>query len=792
MDDRRAIGLDMPLPPDGWGMPDEQATVVELDDGSIEVTFGEDEAEAPDAAGTDNLAELMEPGERAALATYIIDAVTADKESRAEWVEEMKAALQAAGYDEDKSPRPFEGASRAIDPLILEAALRFHARALPELCPPGGPVRAEVLGKGDDDREAQAQRVSGYMNYYLTEVAREWAPDQDKLLMFLPLYGSVFKKLWIDQERGRPVSRLIWPDDLVVDYYARELEDAERITHKFLMPRASLKALQDSGFYTADPVPDPDQPDIDGLRAASDDIEGRSPSIAEDSEPHEIYECHVKLDLSRWLDSADEGVKPYIVTCEVKSSQLLSVRRNWGEDGRAVEWFVHFQLFPGTGFYGWGYPKILQSLHKATTGPLRALMDSAAFAIMQGGFVTRSFNAEKHDFRLEPGRFIQVDMAAEDLAKSFYSPPFREPSMALNALRESLREDGRRIAAITDAAVGELNTANVPVGTMMAAVEQSSQLTSAIHLRLHRAQRDELRILSRLLGQWLPDEYPYSVAGDDKVIARSDFDDRVDVVPVSDPSAPTQMHRVMMAQMRLQAVQSAPPGMADVRLAYRDLLVAIDPDGADRLMPERDDAPSLDPVSENVRLMAGRPVRASISQDHDSHIAAHSAVLQLVGSMPALASVAPTIMQQGVAHIAEHMAHKYAVMMGAQLGVDPMLFISDDEDDEAPAIPPEIEGRIAKPAADATAAFVQQMMQAMGGGQQGQGDPMAMMAQAELAKAEAAKMGAEARMMSAQLAEKDSERDYEVAKQKLALEAAKKAAEIESGERKVAAQIEAR
>lgn len=793
MDDRRAIGLDMPSPPEGWRTSDDQARVTELDDGSIEVVFGDDERPPADAGATDNLAELMEPGQRASLATYIIDAVTADKESRAEWLEETKAALQAVGFDDDKGERPFEGASRAIDPLILEAVLRFHARALPEFCPAGGPVRAQTLGKADDDRVAQAERVSGYMNYYLTEVAREWAPDQDKLLFYVPIYGDLFKKLWRDDIEGRPVSRLIWPDDLVVDYYARDLRDAERVTHKFLMPRASLKAMQASGFYVRDEVPDPDRPEAEGLRAAADDIEGRTPSIAEDAEPHEIYECHAKLDLSRWLDSAEEGVKPYIITCEVKSSQLLAVRRNWDDKGKAVEWFVHYSFAPGPGFYGMGYPKLLRGIHKATTGSLRALMDSAAFANMQGGFVTRSFNAEKHDFRMSPGKYEQVDMAAEDLSKAFYTPPFKEPSMALNGLRESLREDGRRIAAITDAAVGELSTANVPVGTMMAAVEQSSQLTTAIHLRLHRAQRDELRILSRLLGEWLPDEYPYSVAGDDKVIARSDFDDRVDVIPVSDPSAPTQMHRVMMAQMRLQAVQTAPPGIADIRTAYRDLLLAIDPDGADRLMPERDDAPSLDPVSENIRLMAGRPLRASVSQDHDSHIAAHSQILQLVGSMPALAPMAPMIMQQGVAHIAEHMAHKYAVMMGSALGVDPMMFVSEPEDDdEAPAIPPEIEGRIAKPAADATAAFVQQMMQAMGGGQQGQADPMALMAQAELAKAEAAKMGAEARMLAAQLAEKDSQRDFELGKDKLELEATKAAAQIESGERKVAAQIEAR
>lgn len=765
--------------------------MVELEDGSVEITFGELPPELV-PADVDNLAELMDSGQRERLASYILDAIDADKESRSEWVEELDRALQMAGFEEDKSPRPFEGASRAIDPLILETQLRFHARAMPEMCPPGGPARTLVMGKADDDAEAQAGRVRDYINYFLTELAPEWATDRDKMLMFLPLFGSMFTKACIDPDLGRPSIRLIMPDSLIVNYHARDLADAERITHALPpMSGRALQAAQTSGFYVQDEVPEADgQTEVEGLRASADTIEGRSQSLADDDDTHELYECHVYLDLSRWLPSAEETARPYIVTVEADSSKLLAVRRNWDGDGRRVEWFTHYTLFPGLGFYGWGYPKVMRSLHMATTGPLRALMDSAAFANMQGGFVTRSAKFEKSAFRLEPGVFKQVDAVGEDLSKSFFVPPFKEPSLALNTLRESLREDGRRIGAITDAAVGELGTANVPVGTMMAAIEQSSQLTSAIHLRLHRAQRAELKILVRLLSQWLPEQYPYRVEGDEKAIARSDFDDRVDVIPVSDPSAPTQMHRVTMAQMRLQAIQSAPPGIADVRTAYRDLLVAIDPDGADRLIPERDDAPSLDPVSENVRLMAGRPVRATITQDHDSHMAAHGAVMQLVGAMPALAPLAPMIQQAAVAHMAEHMAHKYAVMIGTQLGVDPIMFVTEDED-EARGIPPELEGRIAKPAADATMAFVQQMMQSLGGAQQ-QGDPMALMAQAEMQKAEAAKMGAEARMMAAQLAEQDSARDYDVALKKLKLEATAKAADIESSERKVAAQIESR
>lgn len=780
--------------PAGADETEEEGVVTPLEDGGVLVDFAVEDEQALDLSARQNLAEAMDRTERQRLASMLAEAIKRDEESRAERVERWKEILKIVGLEKDDSEGPFEGASRAVDSLTLEVAMRFHARALAEMAPASGPIRTQIMGAPSDDVEAQAMRVKDRLNYWATEEAPEWLDDHDKLLLYVGFMGSMFKKTWFDHELNRPTSRLVWPDAVIVDYHARDIDDALRVTHAVPpMSRAKLRWMQDAGLYLDDDLGEPEPTSAEGMREVADRVDGRETDTSGEDQPYELYECHTSLDLSEYLPGADEGERPYIVTLtRGGDSKLLAVHRNWSEhDGKRKDWFTHYWLYPGPGFYGLGFYDILGRIQDASTGSLRALFDSAAFANLQGGFVSESFKADKSTFRMSPGLFKQVPMSSEDLSKSFVIPPFKEPSPVLNDLRQQIREDGRRIGAITDMAVGDVTTGDVPVGTMMAALEQSSQPTSALHLRLCRSMRREFRIVARLMGEYMPDEYPYKIAGDDKVSLRADFDDRVDVVPVADPTAPTQTHRVNMAQMKLQVIGSAPPGMFDVRQAYRDVMVSLDPDGADRLIPERDDAPSLDPVSENIRLMAGRPVRATVTQDHDAHMAAHGAILQLVGSMPAMGPMAPVVQQSIAAHMAEHMAHKYAVMVAAQLGLDPNIFVTEGEEDES-GIPPELEGMIAKPAADATAAFVQQVIQAMGGGQQGQGDPAMLLAQAELEKAQAQKMGAEARMKSAELAELDSQRDFAVARAKLQQDAGIKLETIRSGERKTAAQIEAK
>lgn len=639
-----------------------------------------------------NLADAMEPAKRARLADQVLEWVDADEESRKPWIKRFEDGLRQTGIipESEDVEAPFDGASTVVHPLLIEHCVQFQARALKQLYPPQGPVKCGVLGKKTEPLQAQAQRVEDFMNYQITTLDQTYFWDVDQMLFWLPLVGSTFKKTYKDPDNPAFIrSVLCKADDILVPYTATSIQDSPRLTHRIPCSHQQLLRWQRSGFYTDVDLAQPLDSELTEVESSLDEADAKDRVLAEGDAPHILYECHCEYDVE------SEEHWPYVVTVEKGSQQVIGVKRNWRQGDashRKRLRFTQFRYLPGLGVYGFGIIHLMGGLGDSVTGTVRALLDSGAFATMQGGFKSKDAKIQKN-VRLEPGVYIDTEMTAEELAKAFYTPPFKEPSVALVEMLKLQVEAGRRFGSTTEALVGDAKNTG-PVGTTVALIEQSSEVFSGIHKRLHVAFGEEFRLRAELNGECLPDEYPYATEGNAQAVLREDFDERVDVMPVSDPNIYSSTQRIAIAQGELQLAQSAPQ-MYDTYEAHKRMLSALRSADIDMLLPNPNDIPPMDPVSEGSYLIVGKPVRAHMEQDHGAHMPVHQAQFLTMQGNPMLATAAQALQ----AHMAEHLALAYRLEMMQAMGVVLPALDLRGKHGQHESLPPDLDNEIAARAA---------------------------------------------------------------------------------------------
>src|SRR5210317_1880257 len=539
----------------------DEIEIIEEENGDVVVDF-EPMAEMPEGGFEENLAETLPDMELARISGDLISEFESNKASRQEWEDTYSNGLELLGFAYEERTQPFRGASGVTHPLLAEAATQFQAQAFNELLPASGPVRTAIMGSETREKQQQSQRVRHFMNYYVTNVMEDYTPDMDQMLFYLPLAGSTFKKVYYDETLGRAVSKFEPAENLVVPYDTADLDSCPNITQVVRMDLNDLRKKQIAGIYLDIDVI-PSQGEVTGVRDEIDRIDGFEPNqIDYDCT---LLECHVDLDLSGYeeLDEDGEttGIKvPYIVTISQDNGQILSIRRNYAEDDerkRKINYFVHYKFLPGFGFYGLGLIHTIGGLARSATRSLRQLIDAGTLSNLPAGFKARGLRIRDDDDPLQPGEFRDVDAPGGAIRDSLMPLPFKGPDQTLFNLLGFVVQAGQRFATITDMKVGDGNQ-DAAVGTTIAMLEQGSRVMSAVHKRLHYAMRLEFKILARVMSESLPQEYPYSVAGDDSSVMAKDFDDRVDIVPVSNPNVFSQAQRIALAQTKLQLASQAP------------------------------------------------------------------------------------------------------------------------------------------------------------------------------------------------------------------------------------------
>ena len=577
-----------------------------------------------------------------------------DKESRGDWEKGYTSGLDLLGFKYNDEGQPFKGASGVTHPLLSEAVTQFQAQAYKELLPSDGPVRTQVVGEVNFQREEQAQRVKEFMNYMLMDQMEEYTPDFDQLLFYLPLTGSAFKKVYFDDIMQRPVSKFVHAEDLVVPYYATDLKDCERITHVIKMSENELLKKQRNGFYRDVEIA-PSQMDDDQIESKYQEIEGVSPSADKDYQ-FNILEMHVDLDLEEYaIEDAPKNVKvPYIVTIDEGSSQILSIYRNYqpfDETYKRKEYFVHFKFLPGLGFYGFGLIHMIGGLSKTATAALRQLLDAGTLSNLPAGFKSRGIRIRDEDQPFQPGEFRDVDAPGGNIKDQFQFLPFKGPDATLFSLLQYCVAAGQRFASIADMAIGN-DTQNRAVGTTIALLERGSRVMSAIHKRCYYAMRQEFRLLAKVFSTYLPPLYPYAVYGGNRFVKVADFGEEVDVIPVADPNVFSMAQKVTLAQTQLQIAQSNPQ-IHNVREAYRRVYEALGTKQIDALLKPDEIPQPLDPAIENARALQMKVPKAFPLQSHDAHIMAHSAFIRT-----RMVQINPMVYALLQAHISEHLSFK--------------------------------------------------------------------------------------------------------------------------------------
>ncbi len=652
--------------------PDDEAGFVMMEDGSA--VLEEDTIEVEEQ---DNIAEALPDQLLNKISSDLMAGVEADKSSRSDWEKTYTDGLQYLGmkFDEDRS-EPFEGASGVIHPLLGEAVTQFQAQAYKELLPANGPVKTQVVGEYNSEVEMQAERVKDFMNYQIVHKMEEYDEELDQLLFYLPLAGSAFKKVHYDENLGRAVSKFVAPEDLIVPYYTTDLESCARITNVIKMSENDILKLQASGFYRSVPLSGDEDPGTNSeVQDEIDKLSGMQPSY-DDGDVNIVYEIHCDLNLEGFEDVGEDGeptgIKlPYIVTIDTNSGKVLAIRKNF-KDGdplkKKIEYFVHFKFLPGLGFYGFGLTHMIGGLSKASTSIMRQLIDAGTLANLPAGFKTRGIRIRDEDSPLQPGEFRDVDAPGGSLRESIQPLPFKEPSGTLLSLLGLLVDEGKQFASIAEINVGQGNP-QAPVGTTMALLERSTKVLSAIHKRLHAAQKKEFKLLSDVFKDYLPPEYPYNIAGGNRQIKVQDFDDRVDIMPVSNPDVFSTSQRIAMAQEMMQLVNSNPEmhGPGGMYEAYRRMYAAIGIDNIDAILqpPPPEEPLPLEAGMENNGLIMGQPASAFPQQNHDAHIASHMALLN---TPPVQSNAAVQAMIHS--HIMEHLQMKADMIAEQQMPPD--------------------------------------------------------------------------------------------------------------------------
>ena len=605
------------------------------DDGGAEIDFDPQAAAMEGGQLHDaNLAEFMEDDDLMVVASELQDSYNEYKSSRSDWEDGYIKGLDLLGFKYENRSEPFQGASGATHPVLAEAVTQFQSLAYKELLPASGPVRTQIVGKVDSVREAQSQRVKDFMNYQLMVNMKEYEPEFDQMLFNLPLAGSTFKKVYFDAVLGRTVSKFVPAEDLVVPYSATSLEDAEAIIHVVKMSGNDLLKQQVSGFYKKVDIGEPAF-DTSDVKEKKDKIDGVSRGVS--AEMHTLLECHVELDLEGYEDMDLEtgeptGIKlPYIVTVHDETGNVLSIRRNYGAQDpmkKKKEYFVHFKFLPGLGFYGFGLIHMIGGLSRTATAALRQLLDAGTLSNLPAGFKQRGIRVRDEAQPLQPGEFRDVDAPGGNLRDAFMPLPFKEPSGTLLQLMGVVVQAGQRFASIADMQVGDGNQ-SAAVGTTVALLERGSRVMSAIHKRLYQSMKCEFMLLAENFATYLPKAYPYDIVGGQREIFASDFDNRIDIIPIADPNIFSQTQRISLAQTELQMAMSNPQ-IHNVYEAYRHMYEALGVKDVNTLLPPPAPMQPMDPASENIMALNGKKFKAFPKQNHQAHMDSH---IKFMGTM---------------------------------------------------------------------------------------------------------------------------------------------------------------
>ena len=615
-----------------------------------------------------NLAEDMDDTDLGRISSNLMEEYENDKSSRDEWSQTYVQGLDLLGFKYDDRTRPFRGASGVTHPLLAEAVTQFSATAFKEMMPSDGPVRTRVVGKESVEVYQQAQRVKEFMNYQITQVMEEYTPELDQMLFYLPLSGSTFKKVYYDGTLDRAVSKFVPAEDLIVPYTATDLDSCERITHVVKQSENDIRKKQVAGFYRdieLNPTAEDPTYNAANIQGKIDQIDG----IQQTGESYMItlLEIHVDLDLEGYENKDDKGEQtkiklPYIVTMDEQSGKVLAIRRNYAEDDplyKKKQYFVHFKFLPGLGFYGFGLIHLIGGLSRTATQALRQLIDAGTLSNLPAGFKTRGLRIADNDSPLQPGEFRDVDAPSGAIREGLMPLPYKEPSTTLFNLLGFVVQAGQRFAQVADMQVGDANQ-GAPVGTTIALLERGSRIMSSIHKRMYYSMQKEFKLLANVIQTCLPNEYPYAVVGGERSIKQSDFDDRVDIIPVADPNIFSMAQRIQLAQTQLQLATSAPQ-LHNVKEAYIRMYEALGVKDIDKIMKLEKPEP-MSPTQENQKLIDQDKIEAYEGQNHDAHIQAH-----IVFGLSPITQLMPQIAVDLNKHILEHVTLKAKEAVAGQI-----------------------------------------------------------------------------------------------------------------------------
>ena len=676
-----------------------------------------------------NLAEEMDEGEMSSLAGDLDGDISNDKGSRKDWEKAYVEGLKLLGLQFEERTEPWSGASGVFHPMITEAVVRFQSESITEMFPAQGPVRTKIIGEETPEKKEAAVRVEDDMNYELTEVMKEFRPEIERMLWSLPATGSAFKKVYFDPNLGRQVSMFIPAEDILLPYGTTDLDTCYRLTHVMRKTKNEIIKLQQAGFYRDIDLPDPGK-EQDNIKKAKDKETGFS-DLNDDR--YTIYEVHADLDLPGFkdMDEDDEptGIAlPYVVTMIKGSNDVLAIRRNWNEDDKLRlkrQHFVHYQYIPGFGAYGFGLFHLIGGFAKSATSIMRQLIDAGTLSNLPGGLKSRGLRIKGDDTPIQPGEFRDVDIGSGALRDNILPLPYKEPSQVLASLLGTIVEEGRRFAATADMNISDMS-AQAPVGSTLALLERQLKVMTAIQARLHYTFKQELGLLAEIIRDYTDPDYDYKPEKGDKSAKREDYD-YVEIIPVSDPNAATMSQRVVQYQAVIQMAQMA-PDIYDLPQLHRRMLEVLGIKNAEKLVKLPEDQKPMDPVSENMAVLRGEPVKAFLYQDHDAHITTHMSFIQdpilaqLIGQNPR----APQIQAAMMAHIAEHAAFKYRAQIEQQMGIS----LPPESED----LPPQIELALSTMIAQASQQVLQQSQgqQAQAQAQQQAQDPLVQMQMQEL------------------------------------------------------------
>ena len=668
---------------------------IEDEDGSITFDFSGKAAEEILGPEHDsNLADFIDDDELKSMASELVGDFLNDRSSREDWARAYVKGLDLLGMKVEDRTIPWQGASGVFHPVLIEAVVRFQAQAMGELCPASGPARTKIMGRETQELQEQASRIETELNYQITEEMTEYRDEMEQLLFRTALAGSGFKKVYYDPIYERPCAMFVPAEDMVVGYGATDLQRCERYTHVMKKTANEIAELQVSGFYREVDLPAPAH-DITDIQEKYNEMMGVE-EVLDDDDRHTILEMHVTMHMPEGLDDPDGIARPYVITIDKSSRTILSIRRNWNEDDskkRKLMHFVHYKYLPGLGFYGLGLIHLIGGLTKTATSVMRQLIDAGTLANLPSGFKAKGMRITGDNTPIMPGEFRDIDVPGGSIRDALHPLPYKEPSQTLYSLLGNVVEEARRIGSIADVQINNIN-AQAPVGTTLALLERTLKVMSGVQARMHNSLKQELRLIARVIHDYMGPEYSYDFDGDFN--RTRDFDGRVDVIPVSDPNAATMAQRVVQYQTALQLAQQAPQ-LYNMGKLHREMLEVLNIKDADEIIKLPGDIDPMDPVTENMAILKQEPVKAFAYQDHEAHIQVHMAAMQdpkiqqIVGQSP----FAPAIQSAAAAHITEHVAMQYRVEIQKQLGIE-----MPDPNDKLPEDVEREVSRLAAAAAD--------------------------------------------------------------------------------------------